>query len=203
MSTNTFYTLGVVLALIFLLLLLRRIFVRRALRAQIASANQHGHPRPLSVVVVSGGGWRDGGVGGIGHRDYRLPTRPPATATTGRQRGGHLGAESTEQLPKYEAAPPGYDTIYKDGPPPLPPVAQQETGTTSRPQQLQIPDRSATPGTPRTATPMTPLTPWLFRPRSDATMDVRPSPLVAQPPTIVEESRPQPTGGIWGRLTGR
>jgi hypothetical protein len=26
--------------------------------------------------------------------------------------------EIVEQLPKYEAAPPGYDTLYKDAPPP-------------------------------------------------------------------------------------
>lgn len=42
--------------------------------------------------------------------------RPDTAATGGRQRGGDLG-ETTEQLPKYEAAPPGYDTLYKDGHP--------------------------------------------------------------------------------------
>lgn len=41
-----------------------------------------------------------------------------AAATTGRQRGGDLDADANEQLPKYEAAPPMYDTLYKDGPPP-------------------------------------------------------------------------------------
>lgn len=52
--------------------------------------------------------------------DELVPSRPPAAAaaTTGRQRGGDLdAADANEQLPEYEAAPPTYDMLYKDGPP--------------------------------------------------------------------------------------
>ncbi|KAI5788254.1 hypothetical protein FPQ18DRAFT_55938 [Pyronema domesticum] len=65
------------------------------------------------AFVVVGGGWRDGGVGGIGNgRDYHQsgPQWPPAAAIPGR-------TSVEEQLPMYEAAPPTYDALYKNGPP--------------------------------------------------------------------------------------
>lgn len=59
------------IAIIIALLFLRTIFVRRARAAQIHLV-QDGNPdgtgpsRRVNLVVVSGGGWRDGGIGGIG-----------------------------------------------------------------------------------------------------------------------------------------
>jgi len=48
-----------------MLLLLRAVFIRRARAAYSLG------PR----VVVVGGDWRDGGIGGIGGREYQSPTQ--------------------------------------------------------------------------------------------------------------------------------
>lgn len=114
-----FYTLGIVLAIVILLLILRGLFIRRS-RATASYSPPH--------IVVVGGGWHDGGIGGIGGRGYsHSPSTPQPAAVALRS---VPNTEATEPLPKYEAAPPGYDTLYKDGPPPLP--QDLEAGEPSR-----------------------------------------------------------------------
>ncbi|KAF8544879.1 hypothetical protein BDD12DRAFT_800855 [Trichophaea hybrida] len=110
-STNLHPSIGVILTIALLLLFVRRILIRRAAH-EVSTATPENLRRRVSVVVVSG-------------RNYHLPSRPSATATTGRQRDGNLDPETLEQLPKYEAAPPEYSTIFKDGPP-LPPEERAE-----------------------------------------------------------------------------
>ena len=56
-------------AIIIVLLFLRTIVVRRARAAQLAFIHDGADPRTAhrGNLVVAGGDWRDGGVGGIGY----------------------------------------------------------------------------------------------------------------------------------------
>ncbi|KAF8249408.1 hypothetical protein K440DRAFT_622064 [Wilcoxina mikolae CBS 423.85] len=205
------YTIGVVLAIILLLVFLRGVFVRRAQtahRPQTAFATplnpRPGQPR-VGIVVV-GGGWRDGGVGGIGYgRDYQSLPWPPAVAATGRQRSGNLEPEISEQLPQYEASPPQYDTIYKNGPPTAAghqvvgtaPVEMADLGGSSTaaaaaaPSQHQPESRGGDIGIPQP------------QPESGPQPHVQPQ---SQTSAVVQEStqqQPGIAGRVWSRIGGR
>jgi hypothetical protein len=49
-----------VLAIVVLILFMRSLFIRRARAAYV----------PPRIALVGGGGWNDGGIGGIGGRGY-------------------------------------------------------------------------------------------------------------------------------------
>jgi len=165
-----------VLAIVVMLLLLRAVFIRRARTAYA----------PGPRVVVVGGDWRDGGIGGIGGREYQSPTQPPAAAATmGRQRGGDLGAaDANEQLPEYEAAPPTYDMLYKDGPPQNVSQEMNDFGSSS------------------SAAAISALPPAHIAPQTHAgaiVIDVEPpSQPAPTPPPVQEEHN---NGRAWSRLT--
>ncbi|KAI5819796.1 hypothetical protein BZA77DRAFT_143447 [Pyronema omphalodes] len=92
----------------------------------VARSGQDGGLFRFSVGVGDGGG--DGGGGWRDGRDYNNqsgPRWPPAVATSTR-------TSIEEPLPMYEAAPPTYDALYKNGPPQtfpgtIPAVANDES----------------------------------------------------------------------------
>ncbi|KAF8530877.1 hypothetical protein BDD12DRAFT_870288 [Trichophaea hybrida] len=210
------YTIGVVLAIILLLVFLRGVFVRRA---QTAHRSQTAFATPLSPrpgqprvgIVVVGGGWRDGGVGGIGYgRDYQSLPWPPAVAATGRQRSVNLEPEISEQLPQYEASPPQYDTIYKNGPPT---AAGHQVAGTAPVEMMDLGGSSTT-----AAAAAAPSQHQLESRGDDAVVDINipqpqpesgPQPHVQPQPQIsavVQEStqqQPGIAGRVWSRIGGR
>lgn len=120
------YTVAIILSAGAAILFMRTVFTRRTRNSQSGSALGFSSGPSVSERPTVNN-WRP-----LRHArsddsdairdDDRLNigiARPPTAATASRRhRGGDLDPDGGEQLPKYEAAPPEYETLYKDGPPP-------------------------------------------------------------------------------------
>jgi len=195
--SQVIYTIAVIVAIFLVLLLLKGVFIRRARVAQLAI---HANPtetsntaRPQSVFVT--------------------PTTPsiprPERTARGRRRGGDLDTEVPEQLPKYEAAPPAYDAIFKTEQP-----GQAEGIEMSEGSGVNV-SSASTRDHPEIATDAAPPRPSYHEPEGrggDAVINVGEAPSGsaasgAAPAAIAASTSDNSNGrapdGIWSRLLGR
>ncbi|TGZ77273.1 hypothetical protein EX30DRAFT_207554 [Ascodesmis nigricans] len=111
-QSQVVFTVAILISSLLFLLILRALFLRRARQLALSQPD----PQHVNVVVI-GGGWRDGGIGGVGRgQGWRVPTDVPndgvRTPPPAAMRGGEGTGE--EDLPRYEAPPPEYESVVKE-----------------------------------------------------------------------------------------
>ena len=157
----------------------------------ISPTSPHPPPRPFTDVSA------------------KIPRPPPSVAPpAGHQRQPDLESDVAEQLPKYEAAPPEYNTIYQDDGPPPPGFHEMEEvagSSSAAPQSTGDVVVDVRPAPQRTSTPAPGYE--QFDPSQSAPSPAPVSQSQSQLPPPVTASYAQPAQGrfvsrAWTRLTG-